>query len=81
MSNSKLSELNLPELKKKLNDTKMLTYALIPVSLGLAYYSFKDSFNGGEIDTTLSIIFICCLGALASCFPELNKIKKELKSR
>ena len=81
MKESELKELSVDELTKKLKNHKVL----IGISLGLVIvyvlFSIKDYLNGIEIDSTMSIIMICCLGGVASLFPEMKAIQKELASR
>lgn len=81
MANEKLKGLSLEQLKEKEKSLKVFIWVFIPLIVALFYFVFQDYYNGNEIDWSMLTIAICTLGGPATLYPELQEIRKEIKSR
>ena len=81
MKEAALKKMSVEDLEKKLKSHK----TIIGISAGLVIVYvlifIKDYLDGKSIDSSMSIILICCMGGVASLFPEIKAINKELATR
>lgn len=81
MQEDKLKQLSKEKLVEKMKGTKFLIGLFIPIIILLAFFIIRDYIKTDEMDVPTLIITICSIGGMFTLFPELKKMKEELKRR
>ena len=81
MANQDLKALTLDELRKKERELRIFMWIFVPLIIALFYPVVMDLINGDEIDMPILIIAICTVGGQVSIYPDLKKVREEIKIR
>ena len=81
MAKEELNGMSAEQLNAKSKGIKVFIGLSIALIIGLFYFIFLDYYNGDGIDWAILTIAICTLAIPATLYPQLQDIKKELKTR
>ena len=81
MAKEELNDMSAEQLNAKSKGIKVFIGISIALIIGLFYFIFLDYYSGYGIDWAILTIAICTLAVPATLYPELQEIKKELKTR
>jgi len=81
MKKEELQNLTKESLVKKEKANKTMIGIFIPIILLFVFFTIRDYMNGKEHDFLTTTMIICCLGGIASLYPELKNIKQEMNRR
>ncbi|GEM_PF-3894054 len=81
MKKEELQKLSTDKLQEKVNGHKTLIGISIALTAFFAYIVITDYLNGKEAEMINWIMIPCLFTGLATLFPELKAIQKELVTR